>query len=145
MTVEFYSMNDEKNKINKTLENPFIIENVYFKEKNIDITRPFLKLSNFDYTQYNYCYVRELAKYYFFDTVEIENTAIIKIHLKEDVLMTCKNTVLNTYLNIVECEKNFVNSEKATAEKKDNLILTKIDIDVKNLFNNDKIIMVVHK
>lgn len=144
MTIDFYLNNDEKNKINKTLVNAFTVENVFFKN-GINTSNPFLKLSNFNYNLYNYCYIRELNKYYFFDSVDIENSNIIRINLKIDVLMSYKNIIKETRLNIIECDKEFINVEKATADKKDNLILSKIDIDIENLFNNDKIIMVVRK
>lgn len=135
MTIDFYKVNDVKNKINKTLDVPYTISNVFFKSGNVDIVNPFLRLSR-DMTQYNYCFIRELNRFYFIDDVVIENNGIKNYKLTIDVLMSYKNEIMNNKTHIVESE-NVLNVDNIEYSEKNNEIIKTFNFP-ENPFENNK-------
>lgn len=135
MTIDFYKVNDVKNKINKTLGAPYTISNVFFKSGNVDIVNPFLRLSR-DMTQYNYCFIRELNRFYFIDDVVIENNGIKNYKLTIDVLMSYKNEIMNNKTHIVESE-NVLNVDNIEYSEKNNEIIKTFNFP-ENPFENNK-------
>lgn len=135
MTIDFYKVNDVKNKINKTLGVPYTISNVFFKSGNVNIVNPFLRLSR-DMTQYNYCFIRELNRFYFIDDVVIENNGIKNYKLNIDVLMSYKNEIMNNKTHIVESE-NVLNVDNIEYSEKNNEIIKTFNFP-KNPFENNK-------
>ena len=135
MTIDFYKVNDVKNKINKTLSVPYTISNVFFKSGNVDVVNPFLRLSR-DITQYNYCFIRELNRFYFIDDVVIENNGIKNYKLTIDVLMSYKNEIMNNKTHIVESE-NVLNVDNIEYSEKNNEIIKTFNFP-ENPFENNK-------
>ena len=135
MTIDFYKVNDVKNKINKTLGVPYTISNVFFKSGNVDIVNPFLRLSR-DMTQYNYCFIRELNRFYFIDDVVIENNGIKNYKLTIDVLMSYKNEIMNNKTHIVESE-NVLNVDNIEYSEKNNEIIKTFNFP-ENPFRDNK-------
>ena len=135
MTIDFYKVNDVKNKINKTLGASYTISNVFFKSGNVDVVNPFLRLSR-DMTQYNYCFIRELNRFYFIDDVVIENNGIKNYKLTIDVLMSYKNEIMNNKTHIVESE-NVLNVDNIEYSEKNNEIIKTFNFS-KNPFENNK-------
>ena len=135
MTIDFYKVNDVKNKINKTLGVPYTISNVFFKSGNVNIVNPFLRLSR-DMTQYNYCFIRELNRFYFIDDVVIENNGIKNYKLNIDALMSYKNEIMNNKTHIVESE-NVLNVDNIEYSEKNNEIIKTFNFP-KNPFENNK-------
>lgn len=122
MVIDFYKINDVKNKINKTLGVPYTINNVFFKSGDVDIIKPFLRLSR-DMTQYNYCFIRELNRFYFIDDVVIENNGIRNYKLSIDVLMTYKTEIMNNKTHIIESE-NVINADNIEYSGKNNEVVS---------------------
>lgn len=135
MIIDFYKINDVKNKINKTLGVPYTINNIFFKSNNIDIIKPFLRLSR-DITQYNYCFIRELNRFYFIDDVIIENNGIRNYKLSIDVLMTYKTEIMNNKTHIIESE-NVINADNIEYSGKSNEVVTTFDFP-ENPFKDNK-------
>ena len=114
MTVIFFKYNDIKNKINKTLENGLTVNNVVI-QNDFDITafELLIKDTNFN-SEYNYCYIQDLERYYFIESVEKMNGSIYKIGLTVDVLKSFSTQIENINAIIVKSENpdnNFVNCE----------------------------------
>ena len=122
MVIDFYKINDVKNKINKNLGVPYTINNVFFKSGDVDIIKPFLRLSR-DMAQYNYCFIRELNRFYFIDDVVIENNGIRNYKLSIDVLMTYKTEIMNNKTHIIESE-NVINADNIEYSEKNNEIVS---------------------
>ena len=122
MIIDFYKINDVKNKINKTLGVPYTMNNVFFKSGDVDIIKPFLRLSR-DMTQYNYCFIRELNRFYFIDDVVIENNGIRNYKLSIDVLMTYKTEIMNNKTHIIESE-NVINADNIEYSGKNNEVVS---------------------
>ena len=116
MTVIFYKYDGIKNKINKTLENGLTINDVII-QNDFDITAfdLLIKNSNFN-SEYNYCYIQDLGRYYFIDSVERMNGTIYKIRLSVDVLKSFSTQIENINAIIIKSENpdnNFVDCEKS--------------------------------
>lgn len=114
MTVIFYKYNGIRNKINKTLENGLSIQDVIIKN-DFDITTFDLMIKSSSYTpEYNYCYIQDLGRYYFIDSVECMNGTIYKIRVSVDVLKSYADDIQNISAIITKSENpddNFVNCE----------------------------------
>lgn len=116
MTVIFYKYNDIKNKINKTLENGLTVNDVVI-QNDFDITAFELLIKNSDFNpEYNYCYIQDLGRYYFIESVERMNGSIYKIRLTVDVLKSFSTQIENINAVITKSENpddNFVDCEKS--------------------------------
>lgn len=114
MTVIFYKYDGIRNKINKTLENGLSIQDVIIKN-DFDITTFDLLIKSASYTpDYNYCYIQDLGRYYFIDSVECMNGTIYKIRVSVDVLKSYADDIQNISAIITKSENpddNFVNCE----------------------------------
>ena len=116
MTVIFYKYNGIKNKINKTLSNGLTINDVVI-QNDFDITafELLIKNNNFN-SEYNYCYIQDLGRYYFIESVEKMNGTIYKIRLTVDVLKSFSTQIEHINAIITKSENpddNFVDCEKS--------------------------------
>ena len=116
MTVIFYKYNDIKNKINKTLENGLTVNDVVI-QNDFDITafELLIKNSNFN-SEYNYCYIQDLGRYYFIESIEKMNGTIYRIRVSVDVLKSFSTQIENIQAIITKSENpddNFVDCEKS--------------------------------
>ena len=116
MTVIFYKYNDIKNKINKTLSGGLTVNDVIM-HNDFDITSFELLIKNSDFnSEYNYCYIQDLGRYYFIDSVERMNGTIYKIRVSVDVLKSFSSQIENIQAIITKSENpdtNFVDCEKS--------------------------------
>lgn len=116
MTVIFYKYNDIKNKINKTLSGGLTVNDVIM-HNDFDITSFELLIKNSDFnSEYNYCYIQDLGRYYFIDSVERMNGTIYKIRVSVDVLKSFSSQIENINAVITKSENpddNFVDCEKS--------------------------------
>ena len=95
MQITFYSTDDGENVINKTLSQGGTIP-IHLKRET-DILNPVLTLTNktgIDYSQFNYCYIDVLKRFYFIRTVRQLNSALFHVELSCDVLETYKDKIL---------------------------------------------------
>ena len=95
MQITFYSTDDGENVINKTLSQGVTIP-INLKRET-DILNPVLTLTNktgIDYSQFNYCYIDVLKRFYFIRTVRQLNSALFHVELSCDVLETYKDKIL---------------------------------------------------
>lgn len=114
MTVIFYKYDGIKNKINKTLSNGLTINNVNI-QNDFDITdfELLIKDTNFN-SEYNYCYIQDLGRYYFIESIERMNGTIYKIRVTVDVLKSFSSQIENINAIIIKSENpddDFVNCE----------------------------------
>lgn len=127
MTVIFYKYDGIKNKINKTLSNGLTINNVIM-QNDFDITdfELLIKDTNFN-SEYNYCYIQDLGRYYFIESVQRMNGTIYKIRVSVDVLKSFSSQIENINAIIVKSENpddNFVNCEKSETFESEVINLT---------------------
>lgn len=116
MTVIFYKYNDIKNKINKTLSGGLTVNDVII-QNDFDITNFDLLIKNTVFSsEYNYCYIQDLGRYYYIDSVEKMNGTIYKIRVFVDVLKSFSTQIENINAIITKSENpdnNFVDCEKS--------------------------------
>ena len=116
MTVIFYKYNDIKNKINKTLSGGLTVNDVIM-HNDFDITALEVLSKNSDFnSEDNYCYIQDLGRYYFIESVEKMNGTIYKIRLTVDVLKSFSTQIENINAVITKSENpddNFVDCEKS--------------------------------
>ena len=101
-----YKNKSSDNTLNKTLTEPLEIRVIL--KRDIDLTNPELILRDiigYDLTEYNYCEISELNRFYFIDSIEsITN---------ETNLFKCTCDVLSTYkLDILQCNARLKRSLK---------------------------------
>ena len=116
MTVIFYKYNGIKNKINKTLSSGLTINDIII-QNDFDITdfELLIKNTNFN-SEYNYCYIPDLNRYYFIENIEKMNGSIYKIRITVDVLKSFSSQIENINAIITKSENpdnNFVDCEKS--------------------------------
>lgn len=127
MTVIFYKYDGIKNKINKALENGFTVNDVII-QNDFDITdfELLIKDTNFN-SEYNYCYIQDLGRYYFIESIERMNGTIYKIRVSVDVLKSFSSQIENINAIIIKSENpddNFVNCEKSETFESEVINLT---------------------
>ena len=101
-----YKNKSSDNTLNKILTEPLEIRVIL--KRDIDLTNPELILRDiigYDLTEYNYCEISELNRFYFIDSIEsITN---------ETNLFRCTCDVLSTYkLDILQCKARLKRSLK---------------------------------
>lgn len=101
-----YKNKSSDNTLNKTLTEPLEIRVIL--KRDIDLTNPELILRDiegYDLTEYNYCEITELKRFYFIDSIEsITN---------ETSLFRCTCDVLSTYkTDILQCNARLKRSLK---------------------------------
>lgn len=120
MTCNFYSISDDRNKINKTLGNP-TAKTITFLD-SVDLLHPIIRLSAFP-AEKNYCYIPALNRYYFIDSVEIIRNGLYTVRLSIDVLYTYKTEIENSTGDITETSE-IVNADKLDYESENTETVT---------------------
>ena len=121
MNCTFYLMTENRNKINKVLQNG-TVKDLTFRN-NFDVENPTLFLS-FDPSASGFNYVEIDAKYYFIDSVDLVRYNYYRVNLSLDVLKTYASA-------IAICKCTIIESENPTPNK--------IDCVMSDTFNVSKI------
>lgn len=94
MDITLYKNNSEKNKINKNLSNGHTLTGTLRNESNV--VNPTIIINIDNPTSYNYAYIPMFGRYYFITDFVSLRTGIWQINLKSDVLMSFKDSILNS-------------------------------------------------
>lgn len=103
MQVKFYKTASETNRIGKTLTGEIVINGTFKKE--VDIINPVIAVTT-DVTGYNYCYIPDLARYYFIEKVEITRTNLYTLQLHVDVLESYKDAIKGLTVIVGQSQSN---------------------------------------
>ena len=130
MELKLYQNKSSENTINKDLT-LITTKNINLKQStNLYETFLFIKNDNTtDFSKVNYA--KMLNKFYFVSYETIANNHFIKLNLKEDVLETNKDFILNSYADIIEKStpnnvRNIKTSKEVeTFKLKSNVVLPK--------------------
>lgn len=98
MILTFYKNTSANNVIGKILTEPMNM-NIFLKG-DVDISNPILRLAvgaDESLSQYNYCFIHELDRYYFIDNVTSLNARVVDLSCSVDVLETYKVDILNSH------------------------------------------------
>lgn len=94
VALELYKITNQTNELNKTLQNPIVINGVFRSE--IDAIDVIVEIETNSY-DFNYVYIQPLGKYYFLNNLIHVNAKIIRLELHCDVLMTYKQDIMASY------------------------------------------------
>lgn len=112
ITIKLYNIDDDNEKIQKTLGTATEFSNCTIKETT-DVTRPVVRIQTSDnLSHYNYMYIDRYSRYYYIERIETTPTGMWVLHTRCDVLKTYASQILaldgtitrsetlwNTYLN----------------------------------------------
>ena len=123
MNVTFYNNLSNHNVVNKRLEEINTLS-FTFKE-NSNIINPSLILKN--YEGGNYCYIKELGRYYYVKDIDLLGNGLFKINCEIDVLMSYKEDIINS---------DFYSKDGV-------LIITNNEIDFNSIYDITKFLLVI--
>ena len=116
MELNLYHTDDSQNTINKE-KTLITTKNINLKQST-NLYQTFLILKNDKATNYsNVNYAKMLNKFYFVSHETIANNNFIKLNLKEDVLETYKDDILNSNFDIVAKSEIDYTSNVPTSKK----------------------------
>ena len=139
MKVEFYKTSDNLKTVNKTLTLNKTLDIVF--RQSVDEQNPVIIMSIDNLQNSNYVHIPAFNRYYFISDIDNYTANLVRLHLTTDLLMTYKDIILNTTVQITATEKpsylstglptqtttskRIIKSD-TTLEKENSLILTTI-------------------
>lgn len=130
MELKLFQNKSSENTINKDLT-LITTKNINLKQST-NLYQTFLVFKNDGVTDYSKInYAKMLNKYYFVSHETLQNNSLIRLELKEDVLETYKDNILNSYVDIIEKStpnnvRNIKTSKEVeTFKLKSNIVLPK--------------------
>ena len=133
MRIKLYKVYDRENKLNKTLNNELVLTGSL--KTKVSVYNPVIMLKssvNFNFSDYNYCFIEDFDRYYFIEDIEIDNLTLFEIRLREDVLMSFNNDIKNMTVQINESSNPNSNFIDCKMSDKKELIQS---IDLENPFS----------
>ena len=101
MELQLFQNKSSENTINKDLT-LITTKNINLKQST-NLYQTFLVFKNDNTTDYSKInYAKMLNKYYFVSHETLQNNSLIRLNLKEDVLETYKDNILNSSADIIE-------------------------------------------
>lgn len=101
MELKLFQNKSSENTINKDLT-LIITKNINLKQST-NLYQTFLVFKNDGVTDYSKInYAKMLNKFYFVSYETLQNNSLIRLQLKEDVLETYKDNILNSSADIIE-------------------------------------------
>ena len=101
MELQLFQNKSSENTINKDLT-LITTKNINLKQST-NLYQTFLVFKNDNITDYSKInYAKMLNKYYFVSYETLQNNSLIRLQLKEDVLETYKDDILNSSADIIE-------------------------------------------
>ena len=125
MDIYLSEMFDEKNKLNKTLNNTLHIEGTLRNETSI--LNPSIIIEG-DYVGfYNYMYIPQFDRYYFITDIESIRNDLWRISATVDVLMSFKDSLLSCPIILSNTETTLIENYMS-GEMWKTLVKTKTDV-----------------
>lgn len=103
MKVEFYKTTDNTRVVNKTLQLNKTI-NIVFRQA-VDEQTPLIIMDKNNIVGSNYVHIPDFNRYYFISKVDNYTANLVRVHLNTDLLMTYKDIILNSPVQITATEK----------------------------------------
>lgn len=149
VTLNLYQYSGKPNVINKTLPAATQYNGLLYDSQNV--LTPFVRIRKtdgvtFEPTFFNYAEISDLGRFYFVTDTIIENTNVIRLNLKLDVLKTYATEILASTATITQREN--ANAYISNRENVYSIVpnFSKIDFSVNSPFDeNGNIIMVTLK
>lgn len=98
VTIDFYNYDRKTYTVNKKLENPVSMSGLFYDRVNI--MSPEIRVEYADIFNFNYCYIRELNRYYYVVGFTIEENNVWTVRLSIDVLKTYEQEIMEATATI---------------------------------------------
>ena len=134
MRIKLYKVYDRENKLNKTLNNEKVLTGSLKTKVSVYNPVIMLKSVDFNFSDYNYCYIEDFDRYYFIEDIEIDALTLFEIRLREDVLMSFNSDIKNMTVQINESSNPNSNFIDCKMGDKKELIQS---IDLENPFSKN--------
>lgn len=108
MIIKLYNNSSEKNVVNKVLSNEIMLTGALRFESNIH--NPVITIDIAEIIGYNYAYIPDFNRYYFIREVTSVRTGFWRLDMICDVLMSFKESILNSYGIIDHTRETEINS-----------------------------------
>lgn len=128
MKIKLYKVYDRENKLNKTLNDELVLTGSLKTKVSVYNPVIMLKSDNFNFSEYNYCYIEDFNRYYFIDDIDINALTLFEMRLREDVLMSFNSDIKNMTVQINESSNpnsNFIDCKMG--DKKE--LIQSIDLE----------------
>lgn len=141
VAIDLYKYTDRDNTVNKTLTNPTTIEGLM--RDAVNILQPAIRLKHTGVFDYNYCFVRELNRYYFVTGYNVIDNTQIELRLKIDVLKTYENAIMTATGTVFESSdaNKFISLRRQVFDARPNI--EHLAFPQQDLFNKDGHIIMV--
>lgn len=103
MQVEFYKTNDNSRVVNKTLQLNKTLDIIF--RQAVDEQAPLIIMDKSNIDGSNYVHIPDFNRYYFISKVDNYTASLVIVHLNTDLLMTYKDIILNSTVQITATEK----------------------------------------
>lgn len=103
MKVEFYKTTDNARTVNKTLQLNKTVDIIF--RQAVDEQNPLIIMNKSNIAGSNYVRISDFNRYYFISKIENYTSSLVRIYLTTDLLMTYKDIILNSTVQITATEK----------------------------------------
>ena len=94
ITIKLYNIDDDNEKIQKSLGTATEFSNCTIKETT-DVTRPVVRIqTSTNLSHFNYMYIDRYSRYYYIERIETTPTGMWVLHTRCDVLKTYASQIL---------------------------------------------------
>lgn len=103
MKVDFYKTTDNARTVNKTLTLNKTLDIVF--RQAVNEQAPLIVMNKNNLSDSNYVYIATFKRYYFISSVDNYTSTLVGLHLTTDPLMTYKDVILNSQVQITAKNK----------------------------------------
>lgn len=103
MKVEFYKTTDNARTVNKTLQLNKTIDIIF--RQAVDEQAPLIIMNKSNIVGSNYVHIPDFNRFYFISRVDNYTASLVRVYLTTDLLMTYKDIILNSPVQITATEK----------------------------------------
>ena len=141
VAIDLYKYTDRENTVNKTLTDPTTIEG--FMRDAVNILQPVIRLKHTGVFDYNYCFVRELNRYYFIAGYTVIDNTQIELRLRIDVLKTYEDAIMGATGTVIERSdaNKFISLRRQVFDARPNI--EHIEFPQQDVFDRDGHIIMV--
>ena len=109
----------------------------------VNILQPVIRLKHTGTFNYNYCFVRELNRYYFITSYNVIDNTQIELRLRIDVLKTYEDAIMAATGTVIESSdaNKFISLRRQVFDARPNV--EHIDFPQQDLFDKDGHIIMV--
>lgn len=139
--IQLYKYDGMNNTINKKLGS-FVSMNGDFRGV-FNTFRPSITIRVIEVPTYNYCFIPDLNRYYFIDSVTFLGNSTYELSLKVDVLKSYETLILQASGTVTNSDTpdKYVSTRNSVYSRKPNFI--KLDFPNTKLFNDEGTIIMI--